>query len=114
VSILSELNALLTGLGVKVETGVFSDVAPDEYAVITPLTDIFQLYGDNRPDFETQEARLSIYSKGNYLALKSRIVRALLNADFTVTARLYIGHEDDTGYHHYAVDTAKIYAIMEG
>jgi len=113
LNILLELTGLLSELNISVETGVFSDVAPDEYAVITPLIDTFQLFGDNKPEFETQEARLSIYSKGNYLELKSRIVRALLNADFTVTSRLYIGHEDDTGYHHYAIDVAKIYQIKE-
>jgi hypothetical protein len=113
MNILQELTALLTGLGVSVETGVFSDIAPDEYVVITPITDTFGLYGDNHPEFETQEVRLSLYSKGNYIELKNRIVKALLNADFTITERLYIEHEDDTGYHHYAIDTAKLYALEE-
>jgi hypothetical protein len=113
VNILSELTALLTDLNISVETGVFSDTAPDEYVVITPLSDTFGLYGDNRPEFETQEARLSIYSKGNYLELKSPIVKALLKADFTITERQYIEHEDDTGYHHYAIDTAKLYALED-
>jgi hypothetical protein len=113
MNILQELTALLTGLGISVETGVFSDTAPDEYVVITPLTDSFNLFGDNRPEFETQEARLSLYSKGNYLELKNKIVNALLNADFTITERQYIEHEDDTGYHHYAVDTAKIYELED-
>jgi hypothetical protein len=113
MNILSELTALLTGLSVSVEAGVFSDTAPDEYVVITPLTDSFNLFGDNHPEFETQEVRLSLYSKGNYLELKSRIVKALLNADFTIPERQYIEHEDDTGYHHYAIDTAKLYALED-
>jgi hypothetical protein len=113
LNILQELTALLENLDVHVETGVFSDVAPDKYVVITPLADDYQLFADNRPGFETQEARLSIYSKGNYLALKQSVLTALLAADFTITARQYIGHEDDTHYHHYAVDTAKIYPIGE-
>jgi hypothetical protein len=37
----------------------------------------------------------------------------LLNDDFTVTERRYIGHEDDTGYHHYAIDVAKNYGMEE-
>ena len=45
--------------------------------------------------------------------MKSKIVGALLAADFTITDRIYIGHEDDTGYHHYAIDVAKIYPIKE-
>ena len=113
MNILSELTGLLDGLGVSVETGVISDVAPDEYVVITPLADTFELFASNRPEFETQEARLSIYSKGNYLELKDHIVKALIISDFTITARQYIGHEDDTGFFHVSVDTAKIYKVGE-
>jgi hypothetical protein len=111
VNILADTNSLLEGLGVRVETGVFSDVAPEEYAVITPLADSFELFGDDLPGFETQEARLSLYSKGNYLALKSRITIALLAAGFTISDRWYLGHEDDTGYHHYAIDLVKLYPL---
>ena len=109
MNILEELTSLLQGLDIVVETGVFSDIAPDEYVVITPLTDTFQLFASNQPQFDQHEARLSVYSKGNYLALKNRIVAALLEADFTITSRQYIGHEDDTKYHHYGVDVLKIY-----
>jgi len=30
-----------------------------------------------------------------------------------VTDRRYIGHEDDTDYHHYAIDVAKEYELQE-
>ena len=106
MSILQKLNALLTRLGVSVETGVFSDIAPDEYIVITPLTDTFPLHADNRPLTETQEARLSLFSKGNYMARKNQIVRTLIDAEFTITDRLYVGYEDDTKYHHFSIDVA--------
>ena len=112
MSVLVELNGLIAGLGISVETGVFSGIAPDEYVVITPLADTFELFADNLPEFETQEARLSIYAKGNYLALKNKIIGALLAGDFTITNRQYIGHEDDTKYHHYAIDAEKIYPIQ--
>jgi hypothetical protein len=81
--------------------------------VITPLADTYPVHADNRPLCETQEARLSLYSKGNYLKRKNEIVRALLTADLTITSRLYIGHEDDTGYHSYAIDVAKNYELEE-
>jgi len=109
VNILEELNTLLSGLDVSVETGVFSDIAPDEYVVVTPMTDTFELFADNLPEYETQEARLSVFSKGNYLSLKTKITKALLTAEFTITARRYIGHEDDTKYHHYAIDVSKVF-----
>jgi len=109
MSFYEELNALITGLSIPVETGVFSGKAPDEYVVITPLVDTFPVHADDRPQCETQEARLSLFSKGNYLRRKNEITRALLAADFTITDRMYAGHEDDTGYHHYAIDIAKSY-----
>ena len=114
MSVLTELNSLLTGLNLPVETGVFSDKAPDEYAVITPLADLFEVYADNRPHFEVQEARVSLFSKGSYTKRTRQIVTALLGAELTITERKYIGHEDDIGYHNYAIDVAKEYSFTEG
>jgi hypothetical protein len=111
MNILEELNRLLTGLGIAVETGVFSGKAPDEYVVITPLSDDLDLYADNLPQSETQGARLSLYSKRNYLRRKRQIVRALLDREFTVTGQLYVGREDDTGYFHATIDTVKQYVL---
>ena len=111
MSLLSELDTLLSDCGIPVETGVFSDKAPDAYLVITPLTETFEIHADNAPGCETQEARLSLYSKGSYTKAKNAIVRTLLGADFYITDRRYIGFETDTGYHHYAIDVAKIYDL---
>ena len=36
MSLLSELNAIAESCGVSVETGIFSDAAPDTYLVLTP------------------------------------------------------------------------------
>ena len=113
MSLLSELKSIAENCGVKVETGVFSDTPPDEYIVLTPLADSFEMHCDNLPEYEVQEVRISIFSKGNYTALKNKFVTAILKADITITDRRYIGHEDDTGYHHYAVDTAKSYEMEE-
>ena len=112
MSLLSELNTIISPL-VPLETGVFSDPAPDKYAVITPMVDTFELYTDDKPRHEIQEARISLFDKGSYTALKNQIVRILLDADFVITDRRYIGHEDDTGYHHYAIDVAKYYELEE-
>lgn len=111
MSLLSELNSLLDGLGIPVETGVFSGKAPDTYVVITPLVETYELHADNHPEYEVQEARLSLFVKGNYNHLKRVIQDALLTADITITERRYIGLERDTGYHHYAIDVAKHYAL---
>ena len=110
MSLLEELNTVLTPL-VPIETGVFSGSPPDRYLVITPMTDTFDLYTDDAPRHETQEARLSLFDKGNYITIKNAIVRALLAADITIIDRRYIGHEDDTGYHHFAIDVAKDYSF---
>lgn len=110
MSILSELNTLLTPV-LPVETGVFSGAPPDEYLVLTPMADGFALFGDNMPLMEVSEVRISLFSKGNYLPRKRQLTTALLNADFTISDRRYIGHEGDTGYHHFAIDVAKIYEL---
>ena len=113
MSLLSEIKAAVTGCGLPVETGVFSGEPPEEYVVVTPLADTYELHADNLPGYETHEARLSLFSKGNYTAIKDTLVRALLGADFTITDRRYIAHEDDTGFHHYAIDVAKLYRLEE-
>ena len=112
MSILQELSTLISPL-VQIETGVFSDTPSDKYMVITPLVDTFGLHGDNSAGYEIQEARLSLFVKGNYTQLKKSIIRALLSAEFTITDRRYIGYENDTGYHHNAIDVAKIYKWEE-
>ncbi|MFP3156458.1 hypothetical protein LQZ18_18975 [Lachnospiraceae bacterium ZAX-1] len=108
MSILAELNTILSPI-LPVETGVFSGVPPDEYLVITPMTDEFALFGDDAPLMDVSEVRLSLFSKGNYQQRKRQIASALLSAEFTITDRRYIGHEDDSGYFHYAIDVAKSY-----
>ena len=113
MSLLSELKIVIEAVGLPVETGMFSDEPPDEYVVVTPLADTYELHADNLPGYETQEARLSLFSKGNYLMRKGQLSNALLAADFVITDRRYIGHEDDTGYHHYAIDVAKLYGLEE-
>ena len=113
MSLLSELNTIAESCGVPVETGVFSDAAPDTYLVLTPLSDGFDLHADDRLDIDTQEVRLYQFCPENYMRIKNTLVRALLAADVTVTDRRYIGHEDDTGYHHYAIDVAKSYVWEE-
>ena len=113
MSLLSELTAIAQEKGIAVETGVFTDTAPNEYLVLTPIADTFDLHADNLPGLEIQEVRISLYTKGSYTKLKNALVRSLLGADITITDRRYVGHEDDSGYHHYAIDVAKQYELEE-
>ena len=112
MSILAELNTLLTPV-LPVETGIFSGVPPDKYLVLTPMTDEFALFGDNCPLNEVAEVRISLFSKDNYLQRKRQLTKVLLDAEFTITDRRYIGREDDSGYHHYAIDVANNYELEE-
>ena len=109
MSMLQELNTIVKNAGLPVETGVFSGTAPDEYVVVTPVSERFDLFSDNAPGMNIEEARLSLYTKGSYIDKKELLVRMLLTAGFTITDRRYIEHEDDTGYYHYAIDVAKEY-----
>lgn len=113
MNIFEEFNGVLGGLGIPVETGVFSGTAPDAYLVIVPLSDGFGYHADNTPHEDVQEARVSVYSKGNYIAIKNKIVKALVGAEFTITDRRYIGYETETGYHHYVVDAQKNYELED-
>jgi len=106
---LEELNTIVESAGLPVETGVFSGTAPDAYIVITPISEHFGLFSDNAPGMNIEEARLSLFSKGNYSAMKRQLVRLLLTAGILVSERRYIGLEEDTGYHHFAIDVAKEY-----
>ena len=81
--------------------------------MVVPIADTFDLHADNAPGIDVQEARLSLYVQGNYMADKKALVKTLLGADFTITDRRYIGYETETGYHHYAVDVAKYYEMEE-
>ena len=109
MSVLTELNDILDGMHIPVETGVFSDEAPFTYAVMTPLSDTFALHADNMPQIDVQEVRISLYTKNSYTRIKNSLVRQLVLSGFTITDRRYLGVETDTGYHHYAVDAAKHY-----
>ncbi|TFJ55443.1 hypothetical protein CKN96_12630 [Carnobacterium maltaromaticum] len=111
--ILEELNVLLSNLDIPVETGEFSGPGPDVYSVLTPLSDRFEVYGDNLPLIDVNEVRISLFSKDNYLESKRQITQALLGADFTITDRIFVGFEKDTKYYHLAIDVAKHYE-MEG
>jgi len=111
MSILSELNTLLESVNVPAETGMFSGLPPDEYVVLTPLNDSFAVFGDNKPLVDINEIRISLFSKNNYLQRKNQLVRLLLQADFIISDRRYVGHEGDSGYHHYAIDVAKYYEL---
>ena len=113
MNVLSNINSTLGELGIPLETGVFTEAAPDKYIVVVPLADSFALNADNSPSYDIQEARVSLYSKNNYIAYKNRIIRALLAADFTITGRQYIGYENTTGYHHYVVDVSKHYEMED-
>lgn len=112
-NILTELTECISNLGIPVETGIFSDKAPESYVVLTPVSDTYELHADNRPHFETQEVRISLFTKGSYIKLKNTILRAVNGTDIYITDRRYIGYENDTGYHHYAIDVAKPYELEE-
>lgn len=113
MSVLADIQTALSVLDIPIETGAFTDTASAKYIVVIPIGDTFDLHADNAPGIDVQEARLSLYVQGNYMADKNALVKTLLGADLTITDRRYIGYETETGYHHYAVDVAKHYEMEE-
>lgn len=107
MSLLTDLTSMCKKLKLPVATVLYTESpAPDSYAVLTPLDEVFHLYRDNKPGIDVEEVRLSLFCTTNYRSLAKQITTACINAGLTVTARRYVGHEDDTGYHHWAIDLA--------
>lgn len=106
-ALLEQLTTIADKLGLPFEVGLYTAApAPETYLVATPLTDVLDVFVDNRPTVEVEEVRLALFTKSNYLDLRNRVTRALLDAGLTITARTYVGFETDTGFHHYAIDVA--------
>lgn len=113
MSLLSDLIAIAANAGIAVESGVFRDAAPEEYLVLTPLSDTFDIFADNDPGIDVQEVRVSLFTAGSYTKRKNALIRAFLAADLTITDRRYLGYDTETGYHNYAIDVANYYEMEE-
>ena len=111
MNVLSDLKSIIELLNIPIETGVFSKEAPSEYIVLVPLNDSYPLNADNLPQADVQEVRITVYTKGNYLRLKNKILSKLLLNDFYITERRYNGFDADTGYYQYTIDVAKNYEV---
>lgn len=105
IPLLERLTEIADRLGLPIAVGLFTDApAPPTYLVAIPLADTLEVFADNTPSVEVEEVRLGLFTKSNYLGERDRLTRALVDAGLTLTARRYIGFEDDTGYHHYSFD----------
>jgi hypothetical protein len=109
MSILAELNTIFSDENIKVETGTFSEIPPEKYLVLTPLSDEFSLFSDDFPLLNLSEVRISIFSKTNYLDFKTQIEILLLRNNFALTLRNFVGFDSDTKYYHYNIDCEKEY-----
>ena len=113
MSLLKDLNLILAPFDIPVETGVFSDTPPEEYLVIIPMSDRLDLFADNQSCMIVSEARLSLFTKKNYIKRKKELTKALQSGGITITDRQYVGYEHDTKFHHYAIDVMKEYEMEE-
>lgn len=111
--LLEKLIYLFSELDVPIETGIFSEQAPNQYIVLIPVKSTYELYADNLPKQDIEDVRISIYSKSNYLNLKRRLEKLLLENGLTITERRYNGYEKETKYHHFTIDVADHYKIEE-
>ena len=112
-NILYELTPIFEELEIPIETGIMSGRPLDTYAVLTPMSERFDVFADNRPQIETQEVRISLFTRKNYIKIKNQLVKSLIQADFTILERRYIDYENDTKYHHYAIDVEKEYFYIK-
>ena len=111
IGLLENLSHIAKQLGLAYAVSCYTDSpAPHTYLVFTPLTDSFDIFADNTPGIEIEEARISLFTKTNYLALRDQITKALISARLVITGRRYIGYEADTGFHHYSIDVSSFRA----
>lgn len=109
--LLENLSHIAKQLGLAYAVSCYTDSpAPDTYLVFTPLTDSFEIFADNTPGVEIEQARISLFTKTNYLSLRDQITKALISARLVITGRRYIGYEADTGFHHYSIDVSSFRA----
>lgn len=109
MSLLSQLVTICQTVKIPAETGVFTSTpAPAVYAVLVPMEDTFHC-ADDKPVNEVQAVRVSLFDKGNYTATAKAIAQAIIAEGLTISARRYIGHEDDTGYHHTVIEVEENY-----
>ena len=111
MSLLSEIKTIMETLNIPMETGGYTDPAPDRYVVLTPLADTYELFSDNHPQQNVEEVRIVLFDKGNYLAVKKQIEDACIARDVTITDRTYVGYDSEVGYHQYAIDVAQHYLL---
>jgi hypothetical protein len=75
------------------------DSPPDCYIVYNPELDIPGYHADDMDWDWAQYMQIHLYTKGNYMALRSEIRKALRNAGFIMTG-IETLYEKDTGYNH--------------
>lgn len=106
-TLLETLTRICGQLGLPVSVGNHAATpAPDTYVVLVPLAETFEVFAGDQPGAEIIEVRASLFTKTDCQPVAQALTAALLEAGVTITARRYIGFEDDTKYHHWAVDAA--------
>ncbi|WP_099333239.1 hypothetical protein [Actinomyces minihominis] len=106
-SLLETLTRICGHLGLPVSVGNHAGTpAPDTYVVLVPLAETFEVFADELPGAELIEVRASLFTKAHYQHVAQALTRELLAEGVTITGRRYVGYEDDTKYHHWAVDAA--------
>lgn len=93
------------------ETGTTNRLADSEdYIAVIPQETVIE-YADDAPQRETQNARIIIYSVGDWVLAEYAIVNACLAAGLYVTARTYGGYSDEDHRHVYNIDVAQSYSF---
>lgn len=106
-TLLETLTRICGSLSLPVSVGNHAATpAPDAFVVLTPLAETFELFAGDVPGAEVIEVRANIFTKTDYQPVAQALTTELLEAGVTITGRCYIGFEEDTKYHHWAVDAA--------
>jgi hypothetical protein len=110
-NILTEITDVLNKLDVPMQTGTFDDVTVDEFVVFIPIEDSFDAFADNIPTVDKQTARICVCSMNNPYELRDKIVKILLNRNFSILSRKSGGFDNVTKHHVMLVEVEGYYPI---
>lgn len=117
MSLLTDLKTLFDDSELRFSTGYFDTSCKnrledsDDYIAVIPLNTIPR-YGDDKPVYEEQYARIIIYTPGSWTQLESEIFRALIAAGIYVTDLQYGGYDETDHRHAYNIDVGNIYPYI--
>ena len=106
MSIITELDTVLSPAGLDIEACVYTGKNPN-HIVITPLGERNDDVADDDFLTETSAADVNLYYVGNYQTKKNQLVSLLREAGFFIADRRLVEYIPDRRQNHYVITVEK-------